>query len=299
MHRFGPPSPIFFIVMARSADLLPAQPNPVLSGFSAAERAQHFLRRAAIGWVMVALFGQLLFSLYVTLVYGGAVVTGDTERWNHVMPRGYVPGDTAGNAALMSHVLIAVLIMLGGGLQLLPAIRRRLPALHRWVGRVYMISVMLASLAGLYLTWTRGEPSRMPQHIAISLNAIIIVTCAVFAWRAARARNFSAHRQWALRTFLAAGGVFFFRLGVFFWLLINRGPVGFDPETFSGPFLTALAFGVYVFVPLTALQGYFVAQQAVGVWGPRVMAVVLVLLSFLSMGGVASVTMMLWWPAIR
>lgn len=174
MHRFGPPSPIFFIVMARSADLLPAQPNPVLSGFGAAERAQHFLRRAAIGWVMVALFGQLLFSLYVTLVYGGAVVTGDTERWNHVMPRGYVPGDTAGNAALMSHVLIAVLIMLGGGLQLLPAIRRRLPALHRWVGRVYMISVMLASLAGLYLTWTRGEPSRMPQHIAISLNAIIM-----------------------------------------------------------------------------------------------------------------------------
>ena len=299
MLRFGSLSSLLFIAMTRSADLLPAQSDPVPLGFGAAERAQHFLRRAATSWVMVALLGQLIFSLYITLVYGGAVVTGDTERWNHVMPRGYVPGDRAGNAALMTHVLIAVLIMLGGGLQLLPAIRRRLPVVHRWVGRAYMISVMLTSLAGLYLTWTRGEPSRMSQHIAISLNAIIIVTCAVFAWRAARARNFSEHRQWALRTFLAAGGVFFFRLGVFFWLLINRGPVGFDPDTFSGPFLTALAFGVYVFVPLAVLQGYFVAQQAVGVWGPRVMASVLVLLSFLSMGGVASVTMMLWWPAIR
>jgi uncharacterized membrane protein len=272
---------------------------PVPPGVCPADRAQRHLRRAATAWVAVAVLGQLIFSLYITLVYGGAVVTGDTDRWNHVMPRGYVPGDTAGNAALMTHVLIAVLIMLGGVLQLLPAIRRRVPALHRWVGRAYMTSVMLTSLAGLFLVWTRGAPNRLSQHIAISLNALIILTCAVFAWRAARARDISAHRQWALRTFLAACGVFFFRLGVFFWLMINQGPVGFDPETFSGPFLTALAFGVYVFVPLTVLEGYFAAQQAVGVWGPRAMAVLLVLLALVSAGGVASVTMMLWWPAMR
>ena len=285
--------------MSTSAAALPAQLVPPSSGVLPSQRAQRLLRRAATAWVVVALLGQLIFSLYITLVYGGAVVTGDTARWNHVMPRGYVPGDTAGNAALMTHVLIAVLIMLGGALQLLPAIRRRVPALHRWVGRAYMMSVMLTSLAGLFLTWSRGEPIRVWQHVAISLNAIIIITCAVFAWRAARARNVAAHRQWALRTFLAAGGVFFFRLGVFLWLLINQGPVGFDAETFSGPFLTALAFGVYVFVPLAALQGYFSAQRAVGVWGPRAMAALLVLLSVLSAGGVASVTLMLWWPAIR
>ena len=285
--------------MTATAGPLLAQRAPASPGFSPAQRAQRLLGNAATAWVVVALLGQLIFSLYIALVYGGAVVAGDTARWNHVMPRGYVPGDTAGNAALMTHVLIAVLIMLGGALQLMPAIRRRVPALHRWVGRAYMTSVMLTSLAGLYLVWTRGAAGRMSQHIAISINALIILTCAVFAWRAARARDFTAHRQWALRTFLAAGGVFFFRLGVFLWLVINQGPVGFDPKTFSGPFLTALAFGVYVFVPLAVLQGYFAAQRAVGVWGPRVMTGVLTLLALLSAGGIVSVTMILWWPAMR
>jgi len=285
--------------MTTLAGPLLEQRAPLTPGFSPTQRAQRLLGRAATAWVVVALVGQLIFSLYITLVYGGAVLAGDTERWKHVMPRGYVPGDTAGNAALMTHVLIAVLIMLGGALQLMPAIRRRVPALHRWVGRAYMTSVMLTSLAGLYLVWTRGAPGRLSQHIAISLNALIILTCAVFAWRAARARDLTAHRQWALRTFLAAGGVFFFRLGVFLWLVINQGPVGFDPKTFSGPFLTALAFGVYVFVPLAVLEGYFAAQRAVGVWGPRAMTAVLALLALLSAGGIVSVTMILWWPAMR
>jgi uncharacterized membrane protein len=285
--------------MTTTAGPLLAQRDPTHPGFSPAPRAQRILGRSATTWVVVALLGQLIFSLYISLVYGGALVAGDTARWNHVMPRGYVPGDAAGNAALMTHVLIAVLIMLGGALQLIPALRRRVPTLHRWVGRSYMLSVILSSVAGLYLVWSRGAPGRMSQHIAISLNALIIIVCAVFAWRAARARDFAAHRQWALRTFLAAGGVFFFRLGVFLWLVINQGPVGFDPKTFSGPFLTALAFGVYVFVPLTVLQGYFAAQRAEGVWGPRVMAGLLALITLATAGGIACVTLILWWPAIR
>lgn len=248
---------------------------------------------------MVAVVGQLIFSLYITLVYGGAFVTSDTARWNHVMPRGYVPGDTVGNTALMTHVLVAVLIMLAGAMQLVPAIRQRVPVLHRWVGRSYMLAVILSSVAGMYLVVSRGSSVRLSQHIAIMLNALIIMSCAVIAWRAARARDFSAHRRWALRTFLAASGVYFFRLGVFFWLVINKGPVGFDAKTFTGPFLTGLAFAVYVFVPLAALQGYFVAQRARGVWGPRIMAATLFCLAMLTAGGVGSVTMLLWWPAIR
>lgn len=289
--------------MPAIAESLSSRRTPDASGFTVTQSAQRLLGRAAATWFGVTVFGQLIFSLYITLVYGGAFVTGDTARWNHVMPRGYVAGDPVGNAALMTHVLIAVLILTAGALQILPALRRRLPALHRWVGRSYMLSVIVSSLAGLYLVWQRGAEQRLSQHIAISLNACIIIVCAVLAWRAARARDYAAHRQWALRTYLAASGVFFFRLGVFLWLMIHQRPVGFDAKTFTGPFLTTLAFAVYVFVPLTVLQGYFVAQgrgqEPRGVWGPRVMTLVLFGLALLSAGGVASVTMILWWPAIR
>ncbi len=261
--------------------------------------ARRLLGRAAMTWLVVTVAGQFIFSLYIALVYGGALITGDTARWNHVMPRGYVAGDAAGNAALMTHVLIAIVIMTAGALQLVPGIRRRMPVVHRWVGRSYMTSVILSSFAGLYLVWDRGAVARLSQHIAISLNAVIIVVCALLAWRSARARDYAAHRRWALRTFLAASGVFFFRLGVFLWLMIHQRPVGFDPKTFTGPFLTTLAFGVYVFVPLTVLQGYFVAQERGSVWGPRLMSVVLFALAAVCAGGIASVTMILWLPAVR
>jgi hypothetical protein len=196
-------------------------------------------------------------------------------------------------------VLIAVVIMGAGAMQIIPAIRRRVPVLHRWVGRSYMMSVILSSFAGLYLVWDRGASVRLAQHIAISINALIIITCAVLAWRTARARNYSAHRRWALRTYLAASGVFFFRLGLFLWLMIHQRPVGFDAKTFTGPFLTTLAFAVYVFVPLAVLQGYFVAQRHKGVLGPRVMSSALFALALISAAGIVSVTIILWLPAMR
>jgi hypothetical protein len=37
---------------------------------------------------------------------------------------------------------------------------------------------------------------------------------------------------------MVLSGVWFFRLGMFLWLAINRGPAGFEPDTFTGPFLT-------------------------------------------------------------
>lgn len=273
--------------------------DPQAAGFTSLPQAQRLLQRAATSWFVVAVAGQLIFSLYITLVYGGALLAGDTARWNHVMPRGYVPGDSVGNAALMTHVLIAVLIMMGGVMQLVPTVRRRVPAVHRWVGRCYMLSVILSSVAGLYLVWSRGAEARMSQHIAISLNALIIIVCATLAWRRARARDFRVHREWAIRTFLAASGVFFFRLGVFLWLMIHQRPVWFDGKTFSGPFLTVLAFAVYVVVPLAVLQLFFVAQRSLNVWWPRMVSAMLFALAVICAGGIASVTLILWLPAVR
>ena len=271
----------------------------VAAGFTPDRPAQRLLAHAARTWFVVALLGQLIFSVYIVLVYGGAAVMGDASRWNRVMPKGYVPGDTVGNAAIMSHVLLAVVIMVAGAMQLTPAIRRRVPGLHRTVGRGYVIAVSLTSLAGLYMVWVRGSVGDLAQHIAISLNAVILTTCAVLAWRAARAREFSVHRRWALRAYLAANGVFFFRLGLFLWLVINRGPVGFDARTFTGPFLTVLAFAVYVVVPQAVLHLYFGAQLSVERWRPRLMACGLFALALLTCAGVASVSLILWLPAMR
>jgi len=273
--------------------------HPSLPPATAASLATPFgaraLRAAAALWLLVALFGQFLFMAYVAYFYGGAVLDGDLARWNKVMPHGLVPGDSVGNSVLASHLLFTVAVLLGGALQLLPALRRAAPRVHHWVGRGYILSAIVLSLSGLYMVWTSGEPARFGQHLGISLNALLILAFAGLALRAAMARCIDEHRRWALRLYLAVLGVWFFRLGLTMWLLVHRAPIGFDPTTFSGPFLTFLSFA-QTLVPLALLELYQRARQSPRPGVQTTAAGALLLLTLAMAAGTATAWLMLWRP---
>lgn len=261
-------------------------------------RSARVLRAAAVCWFVVAALGQLIFAAYVAGLYGRATLSGRPELWNKVMPHGYVPGESFFNLILGVHLAFAFVITVGGLLQLVPAIRRAAPALHRWTGRAYLLAAALMSLGGLVMVWGRGAVGDLAQHVAISLNALLILGCAAIAWRHARARRIEAHRRWALRLFLAVSGVWFFRVGLMGWIVANRGPAGFDPKTFSGPFLTALAFAVYVVVPLGVLELYLRAQRSRRAPAEYAMAGGLFALTLAMAVGVAAATALMWLPRL-
>jgi hypothetical protein len=217
------------------------------------------------------------------------------ETWNRVLHVGYVPGDTLGNLVLVSHLMFAVVVTVGGALQLLPQIRRLWPRFHRWNGRVYLLSTAIASIGGLIMVWTRKTGGDLSQDLAISINALLILGFAGMALRHALARQFDVHRRWALRLFLAVSGVWFFRVGLMFWIVVNHGPVGFDPNTFTGPFITFLSFAQYL-VPLGLLQLYFHAQECGNARGRFAMAGSLVILTLAMTGGIAAAAAIMWLP---
>lgn len=255
------------------------------------------LRAAAGFWYVAAVLGQLVFALYVAGFYGGAAVRGRLEDWNKVLPHGYDAGDVVHNVVLASHLLFAVAIILGGAAQLLPAIRRRWPAVHRWNGRAYVLSAIVLSVGGLILSFSGKTVGDAPQHFAIRLNAILILVFAALAWRHARARRFDSHRRWALRLFLAVSGVWFFRVGLMLWIAANQGPVGFDPETFTGPFLSILAFAQYL-LPLAVLELYFRAQDRRRPGEQWAMAATLAVLTLAMSAGIAAAAAFMWLPRL-
>jgi hypothetical protein len=153
------------------------------------DRAARVLSVAVTVWYLIAVAGQWLFAAYIVALYGRAVVVGDTSAWTRVMPNGRVEGDGIGNAVLMSHVLLAVIIMIGGPLQLVPWLRSRFRAVHRWTGRAYMSAAITISAGGLYLVWVRGSDSRFIQHLGISLDGVLVLVFSVLAYRTARARH--------------------------------------------------------------------------------------------------------------
>ena len=248
-------------------------------------------------WFLVTIIGQLIFVIYVIALYGGAAINGNLQGWNAVMPHGYVSGDTAGTIALGAHLLLAAIIMLAGALQLIPQLRTRLPIFHHWNGRVYLTGAVVASLTGVYMIWFRGTVGDVVQHLGTSLNAVLIVLFAGMTLRRALARDFVAHRRWALRLFLSVSGVWFFRIGLMFWIAVNRGPVGFNPETFEGPFLSFLAFAQYI-VPLAVLELYLHCRVRNGMTTNLSMATALVGLAIATGIGVVVATMGMWLPKI-
>jgi len=257
------------------------------------------ISRSANFWFVTVLLGQTIFSYYIVAFYYAATFSFEIEQFNQVMPAGYIEGDTQGNIAVIVHVLFAAIITVGGLMQLLPVIRKRLPALHRWNGRLYLLTAVTMSLSGGFMILTRSDlvAGSGFGHIALMMNGAIILVCAVMAFKHARQRKFARHREWALRLFVAVSGVWMFRVGMMAWLGWHGEPVGFDPVSFSGPFLTVLHTLSYI-TPLLFLELYLRAQARGSVTQKLMTAGGLLVLSLAMLGGVVAATFGMWLPRI-
>ena len=193
------------------------------------------------------------------------------------------------------HLLSALILIADGAIQFVPQIRDAAPRFHRWNGRIYVLTAFTTSVAGLYMTWVRGTFANTFQRAGITLNAILIVVCALFAWRSALARRFSVHRDWTLRLFLVANGAWFFRVGTFLWFLHNRALAGVGPEAFQAPAVTVMTFAQSL-LPLAILELYLRAKNP-----PQRMAMAATLFAItIAMGiGIFAVTVGMWLPLIR
>lgn len=260
--------------------------------------ANSALNAAAKFWFLVMIAGQWIFVLYVLAYFigplwqSGLPVLADTH-----LPNGFVPGDAAGNLAVVAHLVLAVIIIGGGPLQLVPQIRARFPAFHRWNGRIYMAACFTTSIAGLFMVWTRGTVGDLIQHIGISGDAVLILLFGTLALRHAMAGNIVVHRRWALRMFMAASAVWFYRVGFMGWIAANGGPAGFDPQTFTGPFLSFWTFGQYL-VTLAILELYFYAQDKAGATGKYLTSGGLVLVTLMMGFGIFAATVGMWFPRL-
>jgi uncharacterized membrane protein len=255
------------------------------------------LKASARFWFVVTVIGQLAFAFAIASFFGLTALRGDFHGWSKFITHGYVPGDTMGNLAVAMHVASAAIIMLAGAVQLVPGVRNRFPAFHRWNGRIYMLTVVTLTMAGLYMTWIRGSVGGPVQHLISTLGAILIWLCAAMALRYALARDFKTHRRWALRFFLVASGSWFFRLMLFSYMLVF-GPVAFDQATLQGPLFTSISIAQYL-VPLAVLEVYLRAKDRGSASARLAAATGLFVLTLAMAAGIFAVSMAIWIPDVK
>ena len=270
---------------------MPASPSE--TPLSAA--AARWLRGSGVLWFAVAATGQAAFIGFICLYYGPRILGGDFAAWNDKpLIDGYVEGDPLGNGVFAAHVLIAAVVTLTGLMQLVPAIRRRAPRLHRWTGRLFLTLAGITALTGVWLTVVRGTFLSEVSAAAILLNALLILLFGGLAWRNAAARRFEAHRRWAMRTFMVVSGVWFLRVGLMGWVLVNRGPVGMTADM-SGPADVVLTFGSYL-IPLLVLEVYLAAGRSRNAALKAAVALGLGLVTLFTALGVFGTVVLMWGP---
>ena len=266
--------------------------NVTVSTFDVTTFGKAALDTVAKFWFTAAVIGQWIMVYYVIVHYGGSLLSGNTEVLES--PN----GNMSGLIALIVHVLIAVVIMGFGPLQLIPQIRAKAPKFHRLNGRVYIATVFLGSLLGLYLIWGYEKmPGGQAMFVAMNVMVLLIISFAVLALRNAIAGKIKQHRQWALRLFMVVSAGWFFRVGLMAWILINQGPVGFDPETFEGPFIIALAFAQYL-LPLALLELYFWGQNKADTTGKYAVSVLLLVATLVMAVGIFGAAATMWLPNV-
>lgn len=256
--------------------------------------APRALTLSAALWFVVATLGQWAFVAYVALFYGGHGLAGNFLALNdkpHVT--GYVPGDTLGNAQFLMHALLGGLVTLAGAWQLLPALRQRWPALHRWNGRLFLSVALVSTLTGFWLVWVRGSQLGTGSNLSISANGLLILIFAVLAWRAGWQRDIARHRRHALRAYLLVLGVWFLRIGIMLAGLV-LAPLGVK-ITYTGATFVAVSFASWI-LPLLALEMYLRAQRSGKPTAQYAMAAALCALSLLTLAGSAAAAMFLWLP---
>ncbi|GGD63247.1 DUF2306 domain-containing protein [Lacimicrobium alkaliphilum] len=262
------------------------------------KRKPDWLSLSAKTWFIVTAIGQWLFVAYIVGYYGLRFAEGGVGGFAGThLANGFIAGDSMGNMALAIHILVAGLIIAAGQIQLVPAIRNKLPLLHRCSGWFFMIASVIVSIAGFYLTWSRERViGSLIQDIGVSGSGVLVMLFVPIALYYAIKRNFAAHRRWALRLFMVVSAVWFLRLMIYGWFMTTGG-IGIDGKTFSGPFLEVVSFAQYL-LPLALLELYFWAQKPKNKPHQGAVAAVIFLVSAAMAIGVFAISSASWIPKI-
>lgn len=97
------------------------------------------------------------------------------------------------------HISAASIALALGPLQFLPKFRAKNLGLHRWLGRIYAVSILVAGGAGLVIAlWSEGG---IVASTGFGLLAILWVGITGTAVRLAMVRKIADHRRWMIRSF--------------------------------------------------------------------------------------------------
>lgn len=207
-------------------------------------QVSHGMSLAAYLLVSVVWISALLFGLYIIAFYFIALLQGNTAQWNDMLPGLYSRQTEEATIGIGVHFAAGGIILILGCIQFITRIRQQYPAVHRWLGRLYVLASIGAAMGGLVFVFAKGTIGGLVMDIAFTGYGVLTFWCALATIGYARAHDFASHRVWAIRLFALAIGSWLYRMDYGFWFLF-AGRLGHTHE-FTGPFDYFMDFFFYL-----------------------------------------------------
>jgi uncharacterized membrane protein len=127
---------------------------------------------------------------------------------------------------LQVHVAGSGVAMLVGAFQFFKPLRAKAPALHRWIGRIYVAACVIGGVAGgvIALSSTAGPIAGW----GFLTLALLWVPFTLLALRAAMRRDFIAHERWMIRSFALTFAAVTLRIYLPVAIIQNQGEFPLD-----------------------------------------------------------------------
>jgi uncharacterized membrane protein len=149
---------------------------------------KRFLRVS--GWILMFLFATLIAAASLRFFFISPEKASDPalgEKFARHLP------------LLLTHVTGGIVALFLGPWQFWGGLRRRYPAFHRWLGRVYLLGILAGGLAGLGMAVIAF--GGLPSQLGFGGLAVLWLVTGAFALQTIRQGKVRAHREWMIRNY--------------------------------------------------------------------------------------------------
>lgn len=155
------------------------------------------------------------------------------------------------------HAVPSSLALLIGPFQFLPALRARWPGLHRSLGKLYLVCVLVGGVTSIAAAL--ASTSGLAAQLGFLLLAVSWLWSGAQAYRTARAGRFDLHRIWMIRNYAFTFAAVLLRVFLFAGILYRDVLV---PDTSLG-FADIYTSSVWcsVFVSYVAAEWFIVPRE--------------------------------------
>jgi hypothetical protein len=101
--------------------------------------------------------------------------------------------------AAFAHFMGGAIALVAGAFQLNSRLRNRFIGAHRWLGRLYVLAVVIGGVAALALA--PHSFGGLIAHVGFGLLAVCWLGSTLNSYRHIRQRNLSMHRSWMIRSY--------------------------------------------------------------------------------------------------